>query len=103
PAARLRRRHTRHHPAQVPGNPRPDHHHSRRGHRPARTPRLLTRPPQGGPATRHTRPMVGRTSHPLRDHLTLRRTTCTEIRVSSARWDLCGGPPVRAVTTATVG
>ena len=44
------------------------------------TPRLLTRPPQGGPATHHTRPLVGRTPHPLRDHLTLRRTSCTEMR-----------------------
>ena len=29
--------------------------------------------------------MVGRTPHPLRDHLTLRRTSCTEIR---AKFDI---------------
>jgi hypothetical protein len=32
PPARLRDRHPRHHPAAVPGNPRPDHHHQRHHH-----------------------------------------------------------------------
>ena len=37
-----------------------DLHHPRRHHRPPRTPRLLTRPPVSGPATRHPRRLVGR-------------------------------------------
>ena len=50
PAARLRRRHPRRHPAPLPRNTRPDHHHQRHHHRPARTTRLLTRPAQSQPA-----------------------------------------------------
>ena len=40
-------------------------------HRPARTPRLLTRPPQSPATRRHPRPLVGRADHPLRTHLTV--------------------------------
>ena len=41
----------------------------RRGHRPPRTPRLLTRPAVSRPAPRHPRPLVGRPPHPLRVRL----------------------------------
>ena len=37
--------------------------------RPPRTPSLLTRPPLSRPATRHSRPLVGRPPHPLRVRL----------------------------------
>ena len=37
PAPRLHHRHTRHHPAAVPGNARPDHHQQGQHHRTART------------------------------------------------------------------
>ena len=57
--------------APLPGNQRPDHHHPRHRHRPARTPRLLTRPAQSQPAPRHPRALVGRPQHPLRVRLNL--------------------------------
>jgi len=71
PPPRLPRRHPRHHPAPVPGNPRPDHHQQRHDHRPPGTPRLLTRPAQSRPTTRHHRPLVGQPHHPLRTRLNL--------------------------------
>jgi hypothetical protein len=61
----------RHHPAPVPGNPRPDHHHQRRHHRPARTTRLLTGPAQGQPPRRHPHTLARRPDPPLRIPLNL--------------------------------
>jgi hypothetical protein len=58
-------------PAPLPGYPRRDHQHQHRHHRHDQPPRLLTRPPRRRPASRHHRPLAGRTPAPLRIRLTL--------------------------------
>ena len=66
PAAGLSPRGTRHDPAPVPRDARPDHHHRRHNHRAPRTPRLLTGAAPSEPPYRYGGPMVGRSGPALR-------------------------------------